>query len=150
MLFGCNHILFSFDNNLKVFNLFIVFLMMHITIGRNYVNARNHAICDSHVDHNNNNVDHHQHVSYRQKQEQVIEESEPPFLEYFMEHEVTEKEAKEIINQIKADELEKPSKPWCEKCTSTIRNYCNGPSFLRDHCCCDQRHEKGNDQLYHS
>lgn len=131
MLYGCNHILFSFDN-LKVFNLLIVFLMMHIT-GKNYVKARNPAICNTPHD----NSHHHQH------HKQSVEELEPPFTEYHMEHGVTEKEAREIINQIKSDELEKPQKPWCEQCTTKVRNYCMGPSFLRDHCCCDQRHVKG-------
>lgn len=121
--------------NLKVFSLLIVFLMMHIT-GKNYVKARNAAICDNHPHHQ-------QQQQNRQQHSQQVDISDPPYLEYFMEHEVTEKEAKEIIYQIRADELDKQPHLWCERCTPAMRTYCMGPQFLRDHCCCDQRHEKG-------
>lgn len=140
MIYSCNRLLMSF-NNFKVFNLVIVFLMMHIT-SKNYVKARNSIICDN-DSHQLHQRDHHQQAQYRQKHQQQVDVSDPPFIEYYMEHQVSEKEARKIISQIKSDELEKPSMPWCEQCTPTIRSYCMAPSFLRDHCCCDQRHEKG-------
>lgn len=69
-----------------------------------------------------------------------------PFIEYYMEHEVTEKEARHtlalLMRRDKDFDNKKPV-PYCEKCTEQINKYCLGPTFLKDHCCCDFRHETG-------
>lgn len=72
--------------------------------------------------------------------------TEKPFIEYYMEHEVTEKEARHtmalLMRRDKDFDNKKPV-PYCEKCTEQIQKYCLGPTFLKDHCCCDFRHETG-------
>lgn len=73
--------------------------------------------------------------------------AEPPFMEYFMEHQVTEKEARLAIKEMPESEFSKKAMPFCDVCTEKIRNYCLGPIFLRDHCCCELRHEQGKRHL---
>lgn len=75
-----------------------------------------------------------------------------PFIEYFMEHQVTEKEARDTMSLLSRDDKEfynKKPMSWCDPCTDRIRNYCLGPTFLKDHCCCDFRHETGKQKFYH-
>lgn len=69
-----------------------------------------------------------------------------PFIEYYMEHEVTEKEARltmALLMRRDKDFDNKKPVPYCEKCTEQIHKYCLGPIFLKDHCCCDFRHATG-------
>uniref|UniRef100_A0A336LJA1 CSON002924 protein n=1 Tax=Culicoides sonorensis TaxID=179676 RepID=A0A336LJA1_CULSO len=65
------------------------------------------------------------------------------FIEYYMDHQVSEKEARKtlslMMDQDKDFDNKKPV-PYCEKCTEQIEKYCLGPLFLKDHCCCDFRH----------
>lgn len=69
-----------------------------------------------------------------------------PFTEYYLEHEVTEKEARQMFAELMARDKDfdrKKPLPYCDKCTEQIHKYCLGPIFLKDHCCCDFRHEAG-------
>jgi len=66
------------------------------------------------------------------------------FTEYFIEHNITQKEAMTAF-RLQADDLLKSKIPaWCARlpCNSTILRYCLGHGMLHDHCCCDSRHGK--------
>lgn len=64
------------------------------------------------------------------------------FTEYFIEHNVTQRDAG-ISFRLHADDLLKKKAPaWCTRipCTTKILQYCLGTDMLHDHCCCDSRH----------
>ncbi|KAG5678457.1 hypothetical protein PVAND_008129 [Polypedilum vanderplanki] len=64
--------------------------------------------------------------------------------EYFKDHEVSDKMARESLRAMKDDEFETP--PYCKKCTEEQQRYCHSDKLLKDHCCCNQSHRK--EQLY--
>ncbi|XP_063705896.1 uncharacterized protein LOC134834987 [Culicoides brevitarsis] len=95
---------------------------------------RNSLIC------NDTTHEHHPHYAKLVK----TTTTEKPFIEYYMEHEVTEKEARHTMQLLMRRDKDFDNKRpvrYCEKCTEQIQKYCLGPTFLKDHCCCDFRHE---------
>lgn len=65
-----------------------------------------------------------------------------PIVEYYKDHEVTEKQARESLRLMKGDEEFKPP-AHCKPCTNEQQRYCRSDDLLRDHCCCNQSHKKG-------
>ncbi|GAB0096510.1 hypothetical protein DMENIID0001_120340 [Sergentomyia squamirostris] len=63
--------------------------------------------------------------------------------EYYLEHSVSEKEAKKSLKELLTKNYQRPA--YCSECTSSIKKYCLGPHLLQDHCCCDLRH--GEEEL---
>jgi hypothetical protein len=62
-------------------------------------------------------------------------------VEYYKDHEVTEKQARESLRLMKSEELQTPA--HCKACTNEQQRYCRSNDLLRDHCCCNQSHKKG-------
>lgn len=65
-----------------------------------------------------------------------------PFVEYYIEHNVSEGAAKQSFFEVGVKLIDDKPMAWCPKCTEDILNYCYSRSLLDDHCCCDSRHGK--------
>lgn len=74
-------------------------------------------------------------------QKSDIKPYESMITEYFKDHEVTEKQARESLRLMKEDEFKPPA--HCRPCTKEQKQYCNSEFLLKDHCCCNQSHKKG-------
>lgn len=129
-----NHILAAIKKFTPLFQ--FVFLMQILVRGVGAGVQRNSLIC--------NDTSHHSGKTMALSAASAS--TEKPFIEYYMEHEVTEKEARHtmalLMRRDKDFDNKKPMS-YCEKCTEMIQKYCQGPIFLKDHCCCDFRHETG-------
>lgn len=62
-------------------------------------------------------------------------------VEYFKDHEVTERQARDSVRLMKEDEFQPPA--HCKPCTNDQKRYCHKDDLLKDHCCCNQSHKKG-------
>lgn len=71
--------------------------------------------------------------------------SQKPFdtavVEYYKDHEVTEKQARDSLRLMKDEEFQQPA--HCKPCTNEQQRYCRSNDLLKDHCCCNQSHKKG-------
>ena len=59
-------------------------------------------------------------------------------VEYFKDHEVSEKQARNSLRGI--DDFSTPAR--CKKCSREHLKYCHSENLLKDHCCCNQSHNK--------
>ncbi|CRL02992.1 CLUMA_CG016247, isoform A [Clunio marinus] len=66
---------------------------------------------------------------------------EASFVEYFKDHEVSEKQARENLRGLKENDFATPA--YCKACSLEHRKYCISENLLKDHCCCNQSHNKG-------
>lgn len=62
-------------------------------------------------------------------------------VEYYKDHEVTERQARESLRVMTEEELQTPS--HCRECSDDQKRYCHSDKLLKDHCCCNQSHKKG-------
>lgn len=72
-------------------------------------------------------------------------------VEYFKDHEVSEKQARESLLHMRQNDFNTPA--YCKPCSKEHLRYCHSENLLKDHCCCNQSHVKGefNDcKLYRS
>lgn len=72
-------------------------------------------------------------VSSKERSEAVVE--------YFKDHEVTEKQARENLRGMTEKDFNRPA--YCSNCTHEHRKYCHSQNLLKDHCCCNQSHKTG-------
>lgn len=63
-----------------------------------------------------------------------------PFVEYYIEHNINEGEAKRSFFETGIKLLDDKPLRWCMECTRDIKIYCLQGKMLDDHCCCDSRH----------
>ncbi|XP_055586116.1 uncharacterized protein LOC129738835 [Uranotaenia lowii] len=68
--------------------------------------------------------------------------STTPITEYYKEHEVSEKEARQALEQLDLDEVAKAPPAWCDECGIDKIHFCRSPAFINDHCCCEHRHSR--------
>ena len=71
-----------------------------------------------------------------------------PIVEYYFEHEVTEKDARKVIADFVENGKSAKRPPYCDECTSEDKLYCNSRAFISDHCCCDHRHGRGESNTH--
>jgi hypothetical protein len=69
--------------------------------------------------------------------------TEGTIVEYYKDHEVTEKQARDSLITMKDDEFLSPSHCKPSMCTDSNQQYCRSENLLKDHCCCNQSHKKG-------
>lgn len=62
-------------------------------------------------------------------------------VEYFKDHEISEKQARENLRSMRDSDFATPA--HCKKCTAEHKSYCYSEHMLKDHCCCNQSHNKG-------
>lgn len=60
---------------------------------------------------------------------------------YYKDHEISEKQARENLKMLKASDFLKPA--YCSACSKEHIKYCHSDNMLKDHCCCNQSHNKG-------
>lgn len=72
-------------------------------------------------------------VSLRDRSEAVVE--------YFKDHEVSEKQARENLLGMSEKDFMQPA--YCSKCSPEHQKYCHSENLLKDHCCCNQSHKNG-------
>lgn len=70
-----------------------------------------------------------------------LENTPSTIVEYFKDHEVTEKQARDSLRLMKDDDFLTPD--HCKPCKDKDIQYCNSENLLKDHCCCNQSHKKG-------
>lgn len=63
------------------------------------------------------------------------------FVEYFKDHEISEKQARENLRSMRESDFATPA--HCRKCSVEHQRYCYSDNLLKDHCCCNQSHNKG-------
>lgn len=61
-------------------------------------------------------------------------------VEYYKDHEVTENQARDSLRLMTQEDFQQPN--HCT-CTSEHQKYCRSKELLKDHCCCNQSHKKG-------
>ncbi|XP_058813827.1 uncharacterized protein LOC131677799 isoform X2 [Topomyia yanbarensis] len=66
-----------------------------------------------------------------------------PVIEYFKEHEVSEKESRLALEALDLDQLTKVP-AWCDECGIDKIHFCRSAAFINDHCCCEHRHARAN------
>ncbi|XP_059611584.1 uncharacterized protein LOC132258329 isoform X2 [Phlebotomus argentipes] len=71
-----------------------------------------------------------------------IGECREGYEEYYLEHSVSEKDAKKSLKESIEASAQNQRPAYCGECTSAIRKYCLSSHLLSDHCCCDLRHGK--------
>ncbi|XP_053698800.1 uncharacterized protein LOC128745750 [Sabethes cyaneus] len=64
-----------------------------------------------------------------------------PVIEYFKEHEVSEKDSRMALEALNLDEVTKVP-AWCDECGIEKINFCHSTAFINDHCCCEHRHAR--------
>ncbi|XP_058813826.1 uncharacterized protein LOC131677799 isoform X1 [Topomyia yanbarensis] len=64
-----------------------------------------------------------------------------PVIEYFKEHEVSEKESRLALEALDLDQLTKVP-AWCDECGIDKIHFCRSAAFINDHCCCEHRHAR--------
>lgn len=69
-----------------------------------------------------------------------LQESEG-VVEYFKDHEVSEKMAREALVHMSQNDFNTPAR--CKPCSKEHLRYCHSENLLKDHCCCNQSHIKG-------
>lgn len=62
-------------------------------------------------------------------------------VEYFKDHEISERQARENLRTMRDSDFSVPA--HCKTCTKEHKNYCFSENMLKDHCCCNQSHNKG-------
>lgn len=62
-------------------------------------------------------------------------------VEYFKDHEVSSMQARENLRNMKESDFQTPA--YCKKCSAAHQKYCHSENLLKDHCCCNQSHNKG-------
>ncbi|XP_055303473.1 uncharacterized protein LOC129569087 isoform X1 [Sitodiplosis mosellana] len=80
-----------------------------------------------------------------QSKQNASVKKEMPFVEYYIEHNVSQRDAKRSFFEIGIKLLDEKPLRWCMQCTDQIINYCLSGKMLDDHCCCDSRH--GQEQI---
>lgn len=70
-----------------------------------------------------------------------INSQKSDIVEFYKDHEVTEYKARESLRQMTQEDFLQPA--HCRACTNEQKNYCKSPALLKDHCCCNQSHNKG-------
>ncbi|XP_055522763.1 uncharacterized protein LOC129716945 [Wyeomyia smithii] len=64
-----------------------------------------------------------------------------PIVEYFKEHEVSEKDSRIALEKLNLDEVIKVP-AWCDECGIEKIHFCHSTAFINDHCCCEHRHAR--------
>lgn len=64
------------------------------------------------------------------------------FVEYFKDHEISEKQARENLRGMKERDFQTPA--YCPRCSAEHMRYCHSVNLLKDHCCCSESHNKGS------
>ncbi|XP_070497675.1 uncharacterized protein [Chironomus tepperi] len=72
------------------------------------------------------------------------DKSQSSVVEYYKDHEITERQARESLSRMSNDDFQNPT--HCKPCTEEHHRYCYSSELLKDHCCCNQSHQK--EQLY--
>lgn len=62
-------------------------------------------------------------------------------VEYYKDHEITERQARESLRKMTDVDFQNPA--HCKPCTEEHQRYCHSSELLKDHCCCNQSHKKG-------
>lgn len=68
--------------------------------------------------------------------------STTPIVEYFKEHEVSERESKMALDALDLDQVSQVP-AWCNECGMDEIYFCRSTAFINDHCCCEHRHARG-------
>ena len=60
---------------------------------------------------------------------------------YYKDHEVSSLQARESLKHMRESDFQTPA--HCHACTAEHKKYCHSENLLKDHCCCNQSHNKG-------
>lgn len=63
------------------------------------------------------------------------------FVEYFKDHEISSSQARENLRNMRENDFLTPA--YCKSCSAEHQKYCHSENLLKDHCCCNQSHNKG-------
>lgn len=81
-----------------------------------------------------------------QSDKKPLETTQSPIIEYYKDHEITEKQARESLVKMDKDDFQ--SAAHCKlPCPEEHNRYCFSSELLKDHCCCNQSHKKGKHAL---
>jgi len=75
------------------------------------------------------------------------QKEESSVVEYYKDHEVTEKQARDSLRSMKESDFAVPAHCKPNTCTNEHQRYCHSDYLLKDHCCCNQSHNKGKRTL---
>lgn len=62
-------------------------------------------------------------------------------VEYHFDHEITERQARDNLRSMMESDFQTPA--YCKPCSDEHKRYCHSENLLKDHCCCNQGHKKG-------
>lgn len=62
-------------------------------------------------------------------------------VEYYKDHEISSMQARENLKSMRESDFQTPA--HCRACTAEHQKYCHSENLLKDHCCCNQSHNKG-------
>lgn len=62
-------------------------------------------------------------------------------VEYHFDHEITERQARDNLRSMVESDFQTPA--YCKPCSDEHKRYCHSENLLKDHCCCNQGHKKG-------
>lgn len=91
--------------------------------------------CDVTLAASASNIDNYAMLSPRKEKEAEF------VVEYYKDHEISEKQARENLRNMRDDDFITPA--HCKACKAEHRKYCHSENLLKDHCCCNQSHNKG-------
>lgn len=60
---------------------------------------------------------------------------------YYKDHEVSSLQARENLRNLRESDFQTPA--HCQGCLPEHLKYCHSENLLKDHCCCNQSHNKG-------
>lgn len=63
------------------------------------------------------------------------------YVEYFKDHEISSMQARENLRNMRENDFLTPA--HCKSCSAEHQKYCHSENLLKDHCCCNQSHNKG-------
>lgn len=63
------------------------------------------------------------------------------YVEYYKDHEISEKQARDSLRSMRESDFSTPR--HCKPCSHEHKKYCHSEQMLKDHCCCNQSHNKG-------
>ena len=63
------------------------------------------------------------------------------YVEYHKDHEISEMQARASLRNMKETDFAVPA--HCKPCKPEHKKYCHSENLLKDHCCCNMSHSKG-------
>lgn len=76
---------------------------------------------------------------YSEKDQKRFDDS--AVVNYYKDHEVSSLQARESLRNMRESDFRTPA--HCKACTPEHQKYCHSENLLKDHCCCNQSHNKG-------